>query len=85
VNLAGAAYAIMLDMDGYVSRANVTNTCMMDDEAVLLMPHAEHCLPGITRGTVIAIAKELDIPCEVRHISLAEFHAAEKIRIFSKI
>jgi branched-subunit amino acid aminotransferase/4-amino-4-deoxychorismate lyase len=69
----------MLDMDGYVSETNATNIFMVDDEGVLLTPNADHCLPGITRGTVIALAKELGIPCEVRRVSLAEFHAAEEV------
>lgn len=78
-NLAGAADALMLDMEGYVSETNGTNIFMVDDEGVLLTPTADHCLPGITRGTVIQLAKELDIPCEVRRVSLAEFHAAEEV------
>jgi branched-subunit amino acid aminotransferase/4-amino-4-deoxychorismate lyase len=78
-NLAGAADAIMLDVDGYVSETNATNIFMVDDEGVLLTPHGDHCLPGITRDTVIALAKELGIPCDVRRVSLAEFHAAEEV------
>lgn len=78
-NLAGVADAIMLDMDGFVSETNATNIFMVDDEGVLLTPHADHCLPGITRGTVLELAKELGIPTEVRRVSLAEFHAAEEV------
>jgi len=51
----------------------------MVDEDVLLTPHADHCLPGITRATVLTLAKELDIPTEVRRISLAEFHSADEV------
>ena len=78
-NLAGAADAIMLDNEGYVSETNATNIFMVSDDGVLLTPHGDHCLPGITRGTVIQLAKEIDIPCEVRRVSLAEFHAAEEV------
>ena len=78
-NLAGVADAIMLDMDGFVAETNATNIFMVDDEGVLLTPNADHCLPGITRGTVLELAKELGIPTEVRRISLAEFHAAEEV------
>ncbi len=78
-NLAGCADAIMLDMDGYVSETNATNIFMVDDEGVLLTPHGDHCLPGVTRGTVLVLAKELGIPNEVRRVSLAEFHAAEEV------
>lgn len=78
-NLAGAADAIMLDVDGYVSETNATNIFMVDDEGTILTPDPDHCLPGVTRGTVIVLAKELGIPCEVRRVSLAEFHAAEEV------
>jgi protein-lysine N-methyltransferase EEF2KMT len=78
-NLAGVADALMLDLEGYVSETNATNIFMVDDEGTLLTPHADHCLPGITRGTVLELAKELGIPTEVRRISLAEFHAAEEV------
>lgn len=78
-NLAGCADAIMLDVDGYVSETNATNIFMVDDEGTLLTPHGDHCLPGVTRETVLVLAKELGIPCEVRRVSLAEFHAAEEV------
>eukprot|EP00536_Pseudo-nitzschia_multiseries_P007079 jgi/Psemu1/65868/estExt_Genemark1.C_1600026 len=78
-NLAGCADAIMLDLDGYVSETNATNIFMVDDEGVLLTPHGDHCLPGVTRATVLVLAKELGIPHEVRRVSLAEFHAADEV------
>ena len=69
----------MLDIDGFVSETTATNIFMVDDEGTLLTPHGDHCLPGITRGTIIELAKELGIPCEVRRVSLSEFHAAEEV------
>jgi protein-lysine N-methyltransferase EEF2KMT len=78
-NLAGCADAIMLDVEGYVSETNATNIFMVDDDGVLLTPHGDHCLPGITRATVLQLAAELGIPCTVRRISLAEFHAADEV------
>lgn len=68
----------MLDLEGYVSETNATNLFMVDSGA-LLTPHADHCLPGITRATVLELAKNLGIPAEVRRISLAEFHAADEV------
>jgi len=78
-NIMGAADAIMLDLDGFVSETNATNIFMVDYQGTLLTPHADHCLPGITRDTVIALAKEDSIPVVERRISLAEFHAAEEV------
>lgn len=51
----------------------------MVDDGTLLTPHADHCLPGITRATILELAGELGIPSEVRRISLAEFHAADEV------
>jgi branched-subunit amino acid aminotransferase/4-amino-4-deoxychorismate lyase len=69
----------MLDTEGFVSETNATNVFMVDDSGVLLTPPADTCLPGITRATVLELAKELGIPCEVRRLSLAEFHAADEV------
>ena len=68
----------MLDMEGYVSETNATNLFMVDN-GVLLTPPPDTCLPGITRATVLELAKELDIPTVVRRLSLAEFHAADEV------
>jgi protein-lysine N-methyltransferase EEF2KMT len=78
-NNAGAADAIMLDVDGFVSETNATNIFMVDDNGILLTPHADHCLPGITRATVLELAATLQIPWEERRVSLAEFHAAAEV------
>jgi protein-lysine N-methyltransferase EEF2KMT len=63
---------------GYVSETNATNIFLVDD-GILLTPSADHCLPGITRATVLDLAKELQIATEVRRISLAEFHSADEV------
>jgi protein-lysine N-methyltransferase EEF2KMT len=78
-NHAGAADAIMLDVEGYVSETNATNIFMVDDDGILLTPHADHCLPGITRWSVLELAKTLNIPHFERRLTLAEFHAAAEV------
>ncbi|CAN1124324.1 Branched-chain-amino-acid aminotransferase-like protein 2 [Linum perenne] len=50
-NNASADDAIMLDKDGYVSETNATNIFLVKKGRVLT-PHADYCLPGITRATV---------------------------------
>jgi branched-chain amino acid aminotransferase group I len=77
-NLAGCADAIMLDLEGFVSETNATNIFMVDN-SVLLTPHGDACLPGITRATVLELAAELGISTEVRRVSLSEFHAADEV------
>jgi hypothetical protein len=50
----------MLDVHGFVSETNATNFFIVK-RGVLITPHADACLPGITRGMVIEIARELGI------------------------
>ena len=44
-NLAGAADALMLDCDGFVSETNATNVFMVKGSTVST-PLADYCLPG---------------------------------------
>ena len=44
-----------------------------------MTPHADACLPGITRATVIRIAHELSIPVIEKNISLTEFYNADEV------
>jgi len=77
-NVAGADEALMLDFDGYVSETNATNVFLIRN-GVLLTPHADYCLPGITRSVVLAIAGENGIPNEVRRLSLTEVYTADEM------
>ena len=45
----------------------------------MLTPHADSCLPGITRGTVISIAREAGIPFTERNVSLTEIYTADEV------
>ena len=74
-NHAGADDALMLDLNGFVSETNATNVFLIKRGA-LLTPHADSCLPGITRGVVIQIARAEAIPLVERNISLAEVYTA---------
>lgn len=78
-NLCGAADAIMLDPEGYVSETNATNIFLVDDAGTLVTPTADYCLPGITRETILLLAKEMNIITDVRRVSLAEFHYADEV------
>jgi len=51
----------------------------MVKDGTLLTPHADYCLPGVTRGNVMRIARSLSIPVCERRISLAEFHSADEV------
>lgn len=45
----------------------------------LLTPHADYCLPGITRSIVLSLARDLGLPVAERRVSLAEFHSADEV------
>jgi branched-chain amino acid aminotransferase len=75
-NVAGADAALMLDAYGFVSELNGTNIFYIKNGKVYT-PHADACLPGITRGLVIEICEELMISCIERNLSLTEFYTAD--------
>ncbi|WVZ57002.1 hypothetical protein U9M48_007450 [Paspalum notatum var. saurae] len=77
-NLAQAEDAIMLDKDGFVSETNATNIFMVK-KGIVLTPHADYCLPGITRATVMDLVTKENFVLHERRISLSEFHAADEV------
>ncbi|MCI4671630.1 MAG: aminotransferase class IV [Bacteroidia bacterium] len=77
-NVAGVDDALMLDLNGFVAETNATNVFMVrKGEVHTPLPHA--CLPGITRGLIMEICKENEIPLFERNVSVAEFHAADEV------
>lgn len=77
-NNANADDAIMLDKDGYVSETNATNIFLVK-KGIVMTPHADYCLPGITRATVMDLVKKENLVLEERRISLSEFHTADEV------
>ena len=77
-NLAGVNEAVMLDHQGFVAEANATNLFMVKNGTVHT-PNAEACLPGITRGLIIELCQELNIPLVERNISISEFYNADQV------
>ena len=76
-NLAGADDALMLDVNGFVSETNATNVFLVRDGS-LVAPHADSCLPGITRATVISAARDSGIEVVEKNISLTEVYTADE-------
>ena len=77
-NHAGADAGLMLDKDGFVSEANGVNVFCIYKGSVYT-PHASSCLPGITRGLVLEICQELNIPAREQNLSLSEFYRADEV------
>ncbi|MCO5597641.1 hypothetical protein L7F22_051722 [Adiantum nelumboides] len=78
-NFAGADDAIMLDVDGYVSETNATNLFLVK-KGVIYTPCADYCLPGITRRTVIDLARDKGYSVEECRISISQFHTADEVQ-----
>lgn len=77
-NVAGVDSAVMLDLQGFVSETNDTNIFMVRDGTVCT-PHADACLPGLTRQMVIDICREQGIPVAERNLSLTELYTADEV------
>ncbi len=77
-NLAGADDAIMLDANGFVSETNATNVFHFKN-GELHTPHADACLPGITRKNIIRLAKSNGVKLHERNISLSELYNADEV------
>ncbi len=77
-NVAGADDAIMLDLDGFVSETNATNIFIVR-RGRLATPHADACLPGITRALVMRLASSNEISVTEKNISLTEVYTADEV------
>jgi branched-chain amino acid aminotransferase len=77
-NVAGADDALMLDNFGFVAETNACNIFMIKD-GIVYTPHADACLPGITRKTIISICNDNGIPIVLKNISLTEMYNADQV------
>lgn len=76
-NVAGADAAVMLDVNGFISETNDTNLFIVKDD-VLITPHADSCLPGLTRRMILRICAGHSIAAIERNISLSELYTADE-------
>ena len=76
-NVAGADAAVMLDVNGFISETNDTNIFLVKNGQVLT-PHADSCLPGLTRKMILTICGAEGIPALERNLSLTELYTADE-------
>ena len=75
---AGFDETIMLDPEGYVAEASAANVFLLRD-GVLHTPEVTSCLQGITRDSVIRLAREvLNIEVQERRITRDELYTADE-------
>jgi branched-chain amino acid aminotransferase len=68
--------ALLLDMNGNVAEAPGANF-FYEKDGVLYTPPTGSILPGITRATVIELAKELDIKVVEKHFTIDQVYSAD--------
>lgn len=79
---AGAQEAIYVDADGMVKEGAATNVWMVDQDGTLLTRPAEHgILRGITRTTLMDVAKVLDLTIREEAFSVEKMLGAREVFI----
>lgn len=71
--------AIFLDTRGYVSEGSAENLFLVRDGVLITPPVSASVLEGITRRSVIEIARSEGIPCDERDIARAELYIADEV------
>ena len=74
---AGADEALMLDPHGFVATCNSTHFFIIKKGAVWTSS-GDYCLAGITRGAVIQLCEENNIPVYQKNFSLSDVYSAEE-------
>lgn len=75
---SGYDEGLLLDYEGNVAEGPVENIFAVINKT-LVTPPENNILAGITRNTIIKIARDLDIPLQERKISLDEIKKADEI------
>lgn len=69
--------ALLLDTEGYVSEGACENVFMVR-KGILYTPELASCLDGITRDTVITIARDLGIEVREKRLTRDEFYTCDE-------
>lgn len=70
--------AILLSHDGYVVEASGANLFLVRDGFLLTPSISDDILEGITRDTILALARDLGLPVAERRIRRSEVYAAQE-------
>ena len=73
----GADEAIMMDKYGFISEGSGENIFLVKNN-IVLTPTTDHCLNGITRQSVIQIARDLDLEVIEKNIKFEDFVDADE-------
>jgi branched-chain amino acid aminotransferase len=70
--------ALMLSTDGHVAEGSGSNFFIVRDGTLITPAKYSEVLEGITRGTILEIARELKIPTEERPVDRSEVYIADE-------
>ena len=76
---AGYEEAILLDQHGHVSEGSGENVFVVRDGVLVTPGHTNAILDGITRASVVQIARDLGYKVEERNIARAELYLADEV------
>ncbi len=74
----GVDEGLMLDPHGFVSTCNSTNFFIVRNDEVWTST-GEYCLNGVTRGSIIRLCKEYDIPVFEKNFRVEDVHSADEV------
>jgi branched-chain amino acid aminotransferase len=74
----GADDALMLNDRGHVAEASVANVFVVRDGVLLTPPTTDGCLDGVTRVTVMELARAMGILCAERTLGRMDFFGADE-------
>lgn len=74
----GVDEGLMLDPHDFVSTCNSTNFFIVRGEEVWTST-GEYCLNGVTRGCIIQLCKEYDIPVYEKNFIVEDVHTADEV------
>jgi len=75
----GADDALMLNSAGHVAEASVANVFVVKDGVLMTPPTTDGCLEGVTRGSVIDLAREQGIPFAERTLGRMDVFGADEV------
>lgn len=70
---------IMLNTDGMVAESSAENIFIANNGSLITPPTTAGALAGITRNTILEIAKQNDIKCEIANITRDELYIADEV------
>jgi branched-chain amino acid aminotransferase len=76
---SGFDEAIMLNVNGMVVEASAENIFIVKDNILITPPIMSGALNGITRDSILTLARDNRIPCEIRDISRDELYLADEV------